>query len=340
MAIIPIFIPHAGCPHQCVFCNQQTISGQQVASAEAVQQQIDRYLQWIKPGIANEAAFYGGSFTGLPLALQTELFRPVDKLLADGVIGSVRLSTRPDYIDAARLELLRQHQVRTVELGVQSLDDTVLAAAERGHQSSVVYQAVALLKQYGFAVGVQLMVGMPQQSFASVQDTVAQVLRLQPDLARIYPLLVIQSTPLAEAYSQGEFMPLSLAAAVEQSAYVYRHLTQAGIKVIRVGLQADTELCSDGNIVDGPFHPAFGELVQSRLLYEDLTPQLQILLAQGAKKIFITCPQKQESQLRGLRNGNLQRWQCLAAPTEVVIQVAAEQAAGIIISGVKNDERV
>ena len=114
MAIIPVFIPHAGCPHQCVFCNQKTISGQQTASSRDVEQQLERYLQWIKPGPSNEAAFYGGSFTGLPADLQTELFRPVDKLLAEGVIGSVRLSTRPDYIDAARLELLQSHGVKTV----------------------------------------------------------------------------------------------------------------------------------------------------------------------------------------------------------------------------------
>ena len=243
MAIIPVFIPHAGCPHQCVFCNQKTISGQQTASSRDVEQQLERYLQWIKPGPFNEAAFYGGSFTGLPADLQTELFRPVDKLLAEGVIGSVRLSTRPDYIDAARLELLQAHGVKTVELGVQSLDDNVLAAAERGHKATDVYKAVSLLKQYGFELGLQLMVGMPGQSFDSVKATVEQVLRLGPSFARIYPLLVIKGTPLEHIYERGEFEPLTLEAAVEQSAYVYSKLTLAGIKVIRVGLQADEELC-------------------------------------------------------------------------------------------------
>lgn len=227
------------------------------------------------------SGFYGGSFTGLPADLQTELFRPVDKLLAEGVIGSVRLSTRPDYIDAARLELLQAHGVKTVELGVQSLDDNVLAAAERGHQATDVYKAVSLLKQYGFEIGLQLMVGMPGQSFDSVKATVEQVLRLDPSFARIYPLLVIKGTPLEHIYERGEFEPLTLEAAVEQSAYVYSKLTLAGIKVIRVGLQADEELCSEGNIVAGPFHPSFGELVQSFLLYAELTPQLQRLFAKA-----------------------------------------------------------
>ena len=337
MAIIPVFIPHAGCPHQCVFCNQKTISGQQTASSRDVEQQLERYLQWIKPGPFNEAAFYGGSFTGLPADLQTELFRPVDKLLAEGVIGSVRLSTRPDYIDAARLELLQAHGVKTVELGVQSLDDNVLAAAERGHKATDVYKAVSLLKQYGFELGLQLMVGMPGQSFDRVKATVEQVLRLGPSFARIYPLLVIKGTPLEHLYERGEFEPLTLEAAVEQSAYVYSKLTLAGIKVIRVGLQADEELCSEGNIVAGPFHPSFGELVQSFLLYAELTPQLQRLFCQGAGNIVITCPSKLESKLRGLKNNNLRRWQQLAGPVPVNIK-AGPDAERIMISWRLDDE--
>ncbi len=319
MAIIPVFIPHAGCPHQCVFCNQKTISGQQKASAEAVQGQIDRYVQWIKPGRQNEAAFYGGSFTGLSLELQKELFKPVDKLLADGIVGSVRLSTRPDYIDVERLKLLLQHGVKTIELGVQSLDDTVLAASERGHHSKDVFTAVQLLREYGFSVGLQLMIGMPQQSFASVQNTVLKVLQLKPDLVRIYPLLVIQGTPLATSFKNGDFIPLSLDEAVRQSAYIYQEMTQAKINVIRIGLQADEELCREGNILAGPFHPAFGELVQSYLLYEDLTPQLRKLIEQGADALVISCPVRLESQIRGLKNNNLHRWQSLFAPVQIKI---------------------
>lgn len=338
MAILPIFIPHAGCPHQCVFCNQKTISGQQTASSAAVQQQIDRYLQWIKPDKSNEAAFYGGSFTGLPAALQTELFQPVDALMADGIIGSVRLSTRPDYIDDERLELLKKHGVQTVELGVQSLDDRVLAAARRGHTAAAVHQAVHLLKKHKFTVGLQLMVGMPLQNFASLNETVEQVLQLRPDIARIYPLLVVKGTPLAALYQSGEFKPLLVDEAVVQSAYVYNKLTQAGIKVIRIGLQADEELCTKGNIIAGPFHPAFGELVYSHLLYEDLTPQLQKLLEQGAAKIVLSCPVQQESQVRGLKNSNLKAWQQLAGATPIIIKPISDPTACLTISGVTERE--
>ena len=225
MAILPIFIPHAGCPHQCVFCNQKTISGQKSAAVPEAKSQIERWLKWFKPSKDNEAAFYGGSFTGLDLVLQKELLALTDELLEKGVIGSVRVSTRPDYIDAERLELLKQHHVKLVELGVQSLDDSVLKRAERGHSAAAVYAAHALLKEDGFKTGIQLMVGMPGQSLASVQQTAYKVAQLKPDVARIYPLLIIKDTPLAQSYAHGEFTPLSMDEAVEQSAYVYKTLT-------------------------------------------------------------------------------------------------------------------
>ena len=309
MAILPIFIPHAGCPHQCVFCNQRTISGQKTAALPGAKAQIQRWLQWLRPSKANEAAFYGGSFTGLDMDLQKQLLALTDELLEQGIIGSVRLSTRPDYINTEVLSLLREHGVELVELGVQSLDDAVLQRAERGHDAEAVYTAHKLLKEYGFKTGIQLMVGMPGQDFASVQDTAARVAQLRPDIARIYPLLVIKDTPLAHSYEQGAFVPLSLEEAVEQSAYLYKTLTQAGIKVIRIGLQPDEELCAAGNIVAGPFHPAMGELVKSRVLRHHFTPMLQELVEGGARGVIFHCPRRYESKLRGLKNSNMQYWQ-------------------------------
>lgn len=320
MAIIPIFIPHAGCPHQCVFCNQKTISGQKTAALEGAKEQINRWLERIKPSVENEAAFYGGSFTGLDINLQKELLALTDELLARKVIGSVRLSTRPDYIDEERLELLRAHGVTLVELGVQSLDDKVLVAAERGHTAEQVVNAVALLKNYGFKVGVQLMVGMPKQDFTSVKATVKKVLSLKPDIARIYPLLVIKGTPLAKSYEAGEFEPLALEEAVAQAAYMYQHLSDAGVKIIRVGLQPDDELCSEGNIIAGPFHPSMGELVQSYLLREKLTPQILEAIKQNGEAVLVLCPRKLESKVRGMRNGNVRYWNLLVAPKKLIIK--------------------
>ena len=323
MAILPIFIPHAGCPHQCVFCNQKTISGQKNAAESGAREQIARWLQWLRPSLENEAAFYGGSFTALDSGLQERLLFLTDELLERGIIGSVRLSTRPDYIDDKKLELLKKHGVRLVELGVQSLDDRVLEAAGRGHTAADVVQAMKRLRAYNFKTGLQLMVGMPLQSFSSLQDTVAQVIKLQPDIARIYPLLVIKGTPLAESWAKGEFQPLSLEEAVRQSAWVYDQLTTNGIKIIRVGLQPDDELCSPGNILSGPFHPSMGELVQSFLLRERLTDKL--LALKGAARIVISCPAKMESKLRGMKNSNIKYWQQLLAPAKIVVEKTADK---------------
>lgn len=318
MAILPIFIPHAGCPHQCVFCNQKTISGQKNAAERGAREQITRWLQWLRPSLENEAAFYGGSFTALDSDLQERLLFLTDELLERGIIGSVRLSTRPDYIDDKKLELLKKHGVRLVELGVQSLDDRVLEAAGRGHTAADVVQAMKRLRAYNFKTGLQLMVGMPLQSFSSLQDTVARVIELQPDIARIYPLLVIKATPLAESWAKGEFQPLSLEEAVRQSAWVYDQLMTNGIKVIRVGLQPDDELCASGNILAGPFHPSMGELVQSFLLREHLTDKL--LAVKEAERIVISCPAQMESKLRGMKNSNIKYWQQLLTPAKIAVE--------------------
>ena len=295
--------------------------------------QIERWLQWIKPGRANEAAFYGGSFTGLDMALQRQLLGLTDELYDKEIIGSVRLSTRPDYIDTESLQLLKKHHVELVELGVQSLDDAVLQRAERGHSAEAVYAAHKLLRDFGFKTGIQLMVGMPGQSFASVQDTAQRVAQMQPDIARIYPLLVIKDTPLAVSYAKGEFESLSLEEAVEQSAYVYKNLRSAGINVIRIGLQPDEELCVEGNIVAGPFHPAMGELVKSRVLREHFTPILQQLVAGGAEGVIFHCPRQMESKLRGLKNCNMQYWQGLFPNLKITIMPSSGEGINLCKMG-------
>lgn len=308
MSILPIFIPHAGCPHQCVFCNQKTISGQKNPALQGAREQINKWLQWLKPSVDNEAAFYGGSFTGLDAELQKQLLSLTDELIAQKIIGSVRLSTRPDYINPEALELLGKHGVKLVELGVQSLDNRVLAAAERGHTAEQVEPVVVLLRQYGFKVGLQLMVGMPEQSFSSVKETVAKVIEMRPDIARIYPLLVIKGTPLEKSFREGFFVPLSLEEAVEQSSYLYTAMKSAGIKVIRIGLQPDEELCSPGNIVAGPFHPAMGELVKSRAIREQLTPEIAKLSAMEIRDVVLYCHPSLESKVRGQKNANIAYW--------------------------------
>lgn len=306
--IIPVFIPHAGCPHQCVFCNQKTISGQAETSLEQAKKQIIKYLQWLQPSAENEIAFYGGTFTGLPLKLQEDLLSLAESYIVKGIVGSIRLSTRPDYIDKERISLLKNHQVNLVELGIQSLDDNVLRIAERGHTSADAENAVVFLKSEGFRVGMQLMVGLPGQDWESLFATVTQVVRLKPDVARIYPLLVIKNTPLETMYRNKLFAPLTLAEGVAQAAYVYERLDVSGIDVIRIGLQADEELCRENNIVAGPFHPSFGEMVQSFQYRSWVSEQLEEVYG-GQCRVEIVHNSRAASKLKGLNKCNEIYWQ-------------------------------
>jgi len=306
--IIPVFIPHAGCPHQCIFCNQKKISGQSKASLFSAEQQINKYLQWVRPSVSNEIAFYGGSFTALPMELQESLLCLSDRYVTMGAIGSVRISTRPDYIDYERVKLLKQHHVYLVELGVQSLDDNVLRVAERGHSAIDVEKAVACLKENKVKVGLQLMVGLPEQDWQSLFSTVRKAILLNPEIARIYPLLVIKDTPLEKMYKNKKFTPLSLKEAVAQAAYVYENLESIGIEVIRIGLQADEELCKEGTIVAGPFHPSFGEMVNSFQYRHWVAEQLEEL--EGfAPGVIIAHNSKMTSKLKGIRKCNEEFWQ-------------------------------
>lgn len=307
--IIPVFIPHAGCPHQCIFCNQKTISGQKDNDITAAKKQIDEYAQWTKPAWENELAFYGGSFTALPLDFQEKLLKLADSYRKEkNLFGQIRISTRPDYIDTERLKLLKKYDVKTVELGAQSLDDEVLVQAERGHTSAHVGAAVELLKKEGFIVGLQFMVGLPAQDWGSVQKTLQQAIDLKPDIARIYPLLVIRGTALAQSYAEGKYTPLTIDEAVEETFYLYSGLKKAGIKVIRMGLQPDKELCQIGNILAGPFHPSFGELVKS-YGYKILVQKKIDTLPAGKYDIKIIHPPKLASIVRGMHKGNVKFWE-------------------------------
>ena len=307
--IIPVFIPHAGCPHQCIFCNQKTISGEKENGLAAARQQIEKYRKWTKNNPANEIAFYGGSFTALPIEFQEELLKLGNYYRKMGLVGNLRLSTRPDYIDDKEISLLKYYNVATVELGVQSFDDKVLALAERGHKAACVFTAGKALKTAGITLGLQLMVGLPSQNQDSLRKTLRAAVELKPTLARIYPLLVIKETPLATLFLQNKYKPLSLETAVEQTYFLYKGLMEAGIKVIRMGLQPDAELCKAGNILAGPFHPAFGELVKSYAYYLQVQGIIDNLADDGCYELIITHPLKLTSVVRGIKKININKWE-------------------------------
>lgn len=306
--ILPVFIPHAGCPYQCIFCNQRTISGEQDSSLEGARRQIEGLLAWARPDPSNELAFYGGSFTALPMDRQRALLELAETYRARGLFGPLRLSTRPDAITLEILALLREHQVETIELGAQSLDDRVLAAARRGHTGAQVREASQLIRQEGFRLGLQLMVGLPGQGKESLAATCRQVVEIHPDLVRIYPVLVIAGTPLAELWRQGSYRALTVDEAAAACWPLYHAFTREGIRVIRMGLQPDRELCAPGHILAGPFHPAFGEKVKSWGIGQQVLRKIAEQPS-GNYNMVITCPDKMASLVRGQHRSNVRLWE-------------------------------
>jgi len=245
-------------------------------------------------------AFYGGTFTNIPQSKMKEVLGAVAPYLKQGLFNSIRVSTRPDSIDAARLELIKSYGISTVELGVQSMDDNVLMLSKRGHTSHDVINAVALLKQYDFKVGIQLMPGLPGDSESIFNDTVDKVIDLNPDMARLYPAIVINGTELASMYRNGGFRPLTLDDAVRICGDSCLRLENNDIPVIRIGLMSSPSLLRDGEILAGPWHSAFGFLVRSYIHHKKIEP----LLHKFAKtaNIGIRAPMKEIPLVRGYKN--------------------------------------
>ncbi len=260
--IIPIFIPFGGCTHQCVFCNQAGITGRDdLPSTSEIPVTIEEHLGTWRGTGRREVAFYGGSFTGLSEGAQRAYLEVVKPYLDDNRIDGIRLSTRPDYISPTSLALLKEYGVETVELGLQSMDDKVLKLSGRGHLASDTVSAVELLKSEGFTVGLQLMPGLPGDTAELAVKTAKEAIKLAPDFVRVYPTLVIKDTPLFKLYERGDYEPWELEDMVSVCKEILSLFKEAGIKVIRVGLQTTEELRRD--FVAGPMHPSFRQLIES-----------------------------------------------------------------------------
>ena len=253
-----------------LFCNQHRISG--VEGKPVTAEDVARIIRlWLARGRGKslrqvQVAFYGGSFTGLSVGRQEELLTAVAPFIQRGEVQAVRLSTRPDYIDSDTVGFLRGYHVATVELGVQSLDDRVLKLSLRGHRAEDAVRASSRLRSAGMELGIQLMIGLPGQNFTSLRKTTSPVMTLAPDFVRIYPVLVVEGSGLEQLFRQGAYRPLSLSCAVLQTAWMKKKFTAAGIRVVRMGLQPGPEL--ERSLVAGPYHPAFGELVNGRLMLQ------------------------------------------------------------------------
>lgn len=305
---IPVFISHEGCPNDCVFCNQRKITASvQAMTLAEVTDQIRIYLSTLDDKTYVELAFFGGSFTGIDPVLQENYLELAAEYKKTGRIQAIRLSTRPDYISREVLNRLRHYNVDTIELGVQSLDDTVLKASNRGHQVSDVYAAVALIKAYGFQLGLQLMVGLPEDTKPRAVLSAKLTALLKPDFVRIYPTLVIRDTALAEQCTQGSYLPLSVEEAVDWTKDMYRVFLSAHIPVIRIGLQP-TDLIAEGKeVLSGPFHPAFRQLVESAYFLELIESKLYEPNSYLSKSsdIKVLCNPKDLSQVIGHKRSNL-----------------------------------
>lgn len=279
-AIIPIFIPHEGCPNDCVFCNQKKITARTHAEENInIEEIASRYLSTLKdprPEVI-EMAMYGGSFTGIPVEKQNEYLAVAKDYKDKGIIDKIHLSTRPDYINEEILSNLKAYDVDVIELGVQSFDDEVLMLSERGHDSSVVYKSCEMIKNFGFTLGIQLMVGLPGDTAEKSVFSAKETVKIAPQIARIYPTVIIEDTKLLDMYRQGSYSPLSLEEAVETSKKMYNILFDAGINIIRVGLKSSDIINENGEIYGNTFHPAFRQLVEGEIAKEKIEKQLKEL---------------------------------------------------------------
>jgi histone acetyltransferase (RNA polymerase elongator complex component) len=306
--IIPIFLPHTGCPHRCAFCDQWAITGRKVPflKPEQVRREIRTFLGYKKgPRTPVQISFYGGNFLGQPEKQVRRLLDIASEFIQSSAVDSIRFSTRPDTVDPRRLAWLADYRVATVELGAQSMQDRVLQNANRGHTARDTENAVALLKSSGYETGLQMMLGLPGDDAAGALESGRRMLGLAPDFVRIYPLLVLAGSPLADWYAADRYTPLSLDAAVDLTGQLYRLFVNGGIRVIRMGLQASAALDRNHSLVAGPFHPAFGQLVMSKLFFDTVGRALRKTGVPG-NTISIAVHPRSVTNLKGQKNVNLE----------------------------------
>ena len=281
--VIPIFVPHLGCPNDCTFCNQKSISGEQkMITTEDIKNTIEYFLENVKEKNSyKEVAFFGGSFTGIEYEKQEEYLKTAYEYIKKKKINSIRISTRPDYINKKELKLLKKYKVKTIELGVQSSNDYILKKIGRGHTFEDVIKASKMIRMHRFKLGHQMMVGLPDSTKIDDINTAKALIKLKPKIVRIYPVLVVKGTQLEKDYNNGEYEPISLVQAVETCKELVAMFNKKKIEVIRIGLQTTEEISdpkNDGSeVVAGPYHPAFRQLVESGLWYDSIVSKIKKL---------------------------------------------------------------
>jgi len=301
---IPVFIPHKGCPHTCIFCDQRKISGQiKSQTPQEVEKIIKESLVTVEDGNDTEIAFFGGSFTGLPEQEMTEYLKIAKSFVASGKVRGIRLSTRPDYINPHILDILQEYGVTAIELGVQSMDPEVLVLSKRGHTVEDTVNACRLIKERNISLGIQTMLGLPGDTFPKAVRTAEEVVTLKPDMVRIYPALVLKNTELETLYNQEKFIPLTIEEAVEWCAEIVGIYRREKIKILRIGLHSSEML--EGAIIAGPYHPAFGELVESRILLNRISEELDRMKLNKRRGIIIKARPELLSKAIGQNRSNI-----------------------------------
>ncbi len=302
---IPIFIPHLGCPNDCAFCNQRSISGRTYFDISDVRRQIEDALSTAGER-ESEIAFFGGSFTGIDRGLMISLLEIAEEYVRARRVSSIRLSTRPDYISEEILDILGKYSVKAIELGIQSASDKVLTASKRGHTLSDTVKACNLIRERGFDLVGQMMIGLPASDLESELETARLICELGAVETRIYPIVILKNTQLATMVENGEYTPLTEKELVERSASVLSVFRKNGVKVLRIGLHSGTELNSGDEIACGYYHPAMGELVEGELYLRELEGLIS-KLEPLPKRITVTVPRGDLSKAIGQRGRNRAR---------------------------------
>lgn len=310
--IIPVFVPHLGCPNDCTFCNQKSISGvQKQTTEEDVKNTIEYYLSNFKePDTYKEVAFFGGSFTGIDVETQEKLLGVAYEYVKLKKIDGIRISTRPDYIDKPTLKRLKKYKVKTIELGVQSTNDYILKKCRRGHTFADVKKASRMIRWHGFNLGHQMMVGLPDSTRIDELNTAKDLAKLKPKIMRIYPVLVLKHTELEKEYLDKSYEPLTVGQAVERCKELCYFFGKKKINVIRVGLQNTDNISSPDNIgsevVAGPYHETFRQLVESSMWYDTIVDKIKAFNVK-AKEVEITVHPKNVNNIVGYKRENIEK---------------------------------
>ncbi|HBG5345935.1 TPA: radical SAM protein [Clostridioides difficile] len=302
--IIPIFVPHKGCPHDCIFCNQKKITGVSTdVTSEDARNIIEECLETIDKDEDVEIAFFGGSFTAIDIDIQKSLLSVAKEYVEKGLVKDIRMSTRPDCIDEDILSMLKEYKTSIIELGVQSLDEKVLLDSIRGHQSEIVYKSSKMIKNSGIKLGLQMMIGLPADTEEKCIFTAKKFVELKPDCVRVYPTLVVKDTGLEKLMEQNKYNPFTLEESVNIVKKVLVLFYVNNINVIRVGLQATDDIQIGKAVLAGPYHPAFRELVEADMIKDYL--EFVILQNKNIKQMLVKSNKKNISKIIGNKKTNV-----------------------------------